>query len=194
MKNRVRRSALAYAPVRATGAPANTRRARPDQDPSRTGQLRLPDRARSTRSRSVARPTARATAPSTPQPASTETAPGSLNSALELSGVLAYLTSRHARKGSRPHLCRLPAQQRRPMFRDPAWARSQSCPAGHVPWHICAFGLLNFFEVSYAFGGPAVRCALFARFGRNALTDREVNNGAYAQSFFRRIAPQPFSV
>jgi hypothetical protein len=120
--------------------------------------------------------------------------PGSLNSALELSGVLAYLTSRHARKGSHPHPCRLPAQQRRPMFRDPAWARSQSCPAGHVPWHICAFGLLNFFEVSYAFGGPAVRCALFARFGRNALTDREVNNGAYAQSFFRRIAPQPFSV
>jgi hypothetical protein len=50
------------------------------------------------------------------------------------------------------------------------------------------------FEVSYAFDGPAVRCALFARFGRNAPTDREVNNGAYAQSFFRRIAPQPFSV
>jgi hypothetical protein len=70
--------------------------------------------------------------------------PGSLNSALELSGVLAYLTSRHARKGSHPHSCRLPAQQRRAAFCGPAWARSQSCPAGHIPSHFWAFDLLNF--------------------------------------------------
>jgi hypothetical protein len=204
----MRRSAPAYAPAPGTGAEADTRRPRPDQDPSHTGHLRpsgsdpagqipiscSPDRSSAARPLPpLLAPTAHPTGRPTPQRHHRRLAriPEPKTRTHRCSRLLD--TPSHSE--GQPPTPLPPVRTTTPArLGGPAWVRSQPCPAGHVPWHFWAFGLLNFFEVSYAFDGLAVRCALFARFGRNAPTDREVNNGAYAQSFFRRIAPQPFSV